>query len=68
MPDYTPISPTGLSSDYQQDTKLTADQGELYNKVLAHFTKPEYSIPHLENGELTEAEKFWLVSLILLVY
>lgn len=68
MPDYTPISPPALPSDSKLDIILTTDQEELHNKVLAHFSKPEYSIPGLDKGELTEAEKFWLVSLLLLLY
>lgn len=66
MPDYTPISPPALPSDFKLDTGLTTDQVELHTKVLAHFSKPEYSIPGLEKGGLTEAEKFWLVNLYLL--
>jgi hypothetical protein len=68
MLDYTPIAPPALPVHFKPDTTLTADQEQLYKQVLAHFSKPEYTIPGLENGELTETEKFWLSHECLLRY
>ncbi|RDX57013.1 CRAL/TRIO domain-containing protein [Lentinus brumalis] len=40
--------------------KLTESQQKLYDEVLEHFTKEGYELPEVENGALTEEEKFWL--------
>ena len=41
--------------------KLTDAQQKLYDEVLKHFERPDYVLPEVENGALTEEEKFWLV-------
>ena len=43
--------------------KLTDAQQKLYDEVVKHFERAEYVLPEVENGTLTEEEKFWLVSL-----
>ena len=41
--------------------KLTDVQQKMYDEVLQHFEKADYTIPDEENSALTEEEKFWLV-------
>ena len=41
--------------------KPTDVQQKMYDEVLQHFEKADYTIPDEENGALTEEEKFWLV-------
>lgn len=63
MSDYTPIEPpssTPTGTSPLQD--LNEEQEEKRQKVLVHFSNDEYKIPGEEKGELTEEEKFWLVS------
>ena len=43
--------------------KLTEAQQKQYDEVLEHFSKEGYELPEVENGTLTEEEKFWLVRL-----
>ncbi|RPD59669.1 CRAL/TRIO domain-containing protein [Lentinus tigrinus ALCF2SS1-6] len=40
--------------------KLTESQQKLYDDVLEHFSNESYELPDVENGALTEDEKFWL--------
>ncbi|KAM5537177.1 hypothetical protein V8D89_009110 [Ganoderma adspersum] len=40
--------------------KLTDAQQKLYDEVLKHFDTDEYVLPDVEDGALTEEEKFWL--------
>ena len=68
MPDvFEPISPlTVWETDPRQD--LTNVEQEMYDHVLKHFSEAAYTIPGVENGLLTEAEKFWLSRECLLRY
>lgn len=56
-----PTPPPAVPDDFQQAEPKPA-QMEMYSKVLEHFSLPEYALPGLENGQLTDKEKFWLVS------
>ena len=40
---------------------LTPAQKEMHKKILEHFQSESYKIPDIEDGELLEMEKFWLV-------
>ncbi|PIL35387.1 hypothetical protein GSI_02113 [Ganoderma sinense ZZ0214-1] len=40
--------------------KLTDAHQKLYDEVLKHFDREEYVLPGVEDGALTEEEKFWL--------
>ncbi|KAI0671386.1 CRAL/TRIO domain-containing protein [Trametes maxima] len=40
--------------------QLTDAQQKLYDEVLKHFDHEEYVLPGVEDGALTENEKFWL--------
>jgi hypothetical protein len=42
-------------------SKLTPAQAAMHEKVLEHFQSESYTIPGIKDGELLEAEKFWLV-------
>ena len=68
MPDvFEPISPpTVCETDPRQD--LTDVEQEMYDHILEHFSETAYTIPGVENGVLTEAEKFWLSRECLLRY
>jgi hypothetical protein len=63
---YTPFSPTA-SVRSNPPAVLSEDQAELQRKVENHFSVPEYVLPRVENGALTEEDKFWLVRLFILV-
>ena len=41
--------------------KLTDAQQKLYDELLKHFSGADYALPDVEDGALTEEEKFWLV-------
>ncbi|KAF9030872.1 CRAL/TRIO domain-containing protein [Hymenopellis radicata] len=56
---YTPPSPP-TAPDAVKHEALTDAQLTMYTAVLQHFTADGYSIPDIENGQLTELEKFWL--------
>ena len=43
--------------------KLTDAQQKLYDEVLSHFDKEDFVLPGVEDGALTEEERFWLVRL-----
>lgn len=57
---YIPISPPAASDDFQP-AEPKPEQSEMYSKVLDHFSQAEYALPGLENGQLTDQEKLWLV-------
>jgi hypothetical protein len=62
-PDYVPFLPSPATYTSKQPS-LSPSQEELYQIVLDHFSRPAYSIPGiLQNGELIEEEKYWLVSM-----
>jgi hypothetical protein len=51
-----PGAPAAASND-----TLTPAQTTMHKKVLEHFQSESYNIPGIEDGELLEVEKFWLV-------
>ncbi|KAL7278961.1 hypothetical protein ACG7TL_006793 [Trametes sanguinea] len=55
-PPHIPVDPAVLPPPL----KLTETQQAIYDEVLAHFAKDGYTLPGVENGSLTEEEKFWL--------
>lgn len=59
---YTPLDVPKLPTNDGIKVELTPEQEEKRKNVLEHFSKDGYSIPGEEKGELTEEEKFWLVS------
>ncbi|KAI0044925.1 CRAL/TRIO domain-containing protein [Auriscalpium vulgare] len=60
MPDHTAFPPPPAPADAQPLHQLTAGQAELQEKVQAHFEKDGYKIPGVQDGALTDDEKFWL--------
>ena len=56
-PPHVSVDPKALPSQLQ----LTETQQALYDDVLKHFDQDGYVLPGVEDGALTEAEKFWLV-------
>lgn len=69
MPDTvfeTPVPPTVHETDPRVD--LTDSEQLIYEDVLKHFNDPTYNIPGVEQGELTEQERFWLSRDCLLRY
>ena len=63
MSDYVPIQVPEAPTDFKHVVDLTANQQEMYQKVLSKFSDSEYKLPGQEkDGSLTESEKFWLVS------
>lgn len=59
---YLPIPPPGVPADYQQADGPNPEQLEMYEKVLNHFSQSEYTLPGVEDGQLIDKEKLWLVS------
>ncbi|OCH93078.1 CRAL/TRIO domain-containing protein [Obba rivulosa] len=62
---YEPLSPPGISNLEASEKEpaglqLSDDKKRMADEILAHFTKEDYTIPGIENGELSEDEKFWL--------
>lgn len=57
---YTP-SPSPVLEDAKPPAVLTENEEDMRKKVFEHFSKPDYAIPGVEHGELTDNEKFWLV-------
>ncbi|KAI9061138.1 CRAL/TRIO domain-containing protein [Trametes sanguinea] len=55
-PPHIPVDPAVLPPQL----KLTGTQQAIYDEVLGHFAKDGYALPGVENGALTEEEKFWL--------
>lgn len=60
-PDFAPLPPPHPKPDITQ-LVLTEKQQELLQDVLDHFIDPKYELPAVEEPELSEEEKFWLVS------
>lgn len=58
-PHYVPLPPPQPKADSVVLT-LSEKQEQQLKEVLDHFTKPEYLLPEVEKGELSEEEKFWL--------
>ena len=61
---YEPLPPPEIPFDpvvLPPNLRLTDSQQKLYDDVLKHFSNEEYVLPDVENGALTEDEKFWLV-------
>ncbi|KAI0822555.1 CRAL/TRIO domain-containing protein [Trametes gibbosa] len=55
-PPHIPVDPAALPAQLQ----ITDTQQALYDEVLKHFDRDDYALPGVDNGALTEAEKFWL--------
>jgi hypothetical protein len=55
---YTPLPPSAQSAI--KPIEVTDEQKEKYSTVFEHFTQGGYTLPGIEEGALTEAEKFWL--------
>jgi hypothetical protein len=62
-PDHVPMPPPQPLADAGPSI-LTEKQDELRKEVLEHFIKADYQLPDEEKGDLTEEEKFWLVSIV----
>jgi len=58
-PDYIPFPPPPSLSGTKQPP-LSAKESELFPVVFDHFAKPDYILPGVNDGELSEEEKFWL--------
>lgn len=56
----TALRPTPDQVQNDPRASLSESEQKMYTEVLGHFTKPEYVIPGVENGELRDVEKFWL--------
>ncbi|KAJ8456349.1 hypothetical protein ONZ45_g18756 [Pleurotus djamor] len=56
---YTLAAPP-LREDAKPTVELTENEQDMYEKVLKHFSSPEYALPGIEKGQLKEEEKFWL--------
>ena len=54
-----PIRPPTIHKDDPRST-LEESQQSIYDEVVEHFSRTDYSIPHIEEGELMDQEKFWL--------
>ena len=63
---YTPSPPSADLDGVKPPDPLTSEHEEMFKEVLAHFSKTAYFIPgfETEKGQLTEEEKFWLVSIL----
>ena len=55
-----PDAPTAASSN-----TLTPAQIAMHKEMLEHFQSESYKIPGIEDGELLEVEKFWLVRVLI---
>jgi hypothetical protein len=62
---FTTPPPPALPADVDPFKNLTANELDLHKKVFDHFSKPDYVLPGLDKGELSEEEKFWLVRTLL---
>ncbi|CAL1716866.1 unnamed protein product [Somion occarium] len=63
MATYEPAPVPNLADKTKpQGTDLTPKQKEALDKVLAHFSDPDYKLPQVdaENSTLSDEEKFWL--------
>ena len=56
---YTLAAPPSRE-DAKPPVELTENEQDMYEKVLKHFSSPEYALPGIEKGQLKEEEKFWL--------
>ncbi|KAF4613495.1 hypothetical protein D9613_007525 [Agrocybe pediades] len=68
---FLPIPPpTAILHKNDPRAVLSTNEQKMFDEVLAHFTRadPVYVLPDVENGELTEREKFWLSRECLLRY
>ena len=63
---HTPVPPPALPADFKPADPPTPKQATMLEEVLTHFSKSDYAIPGFdhEKGQLTEEEKFWLVSFL----
>lgn len=64
MATYEPAPVPNLADKTKpQGTDLTPKQQAELDKVLAHFSNPDYKLPQVdaENSTLSDEEKFWLV-------
>lgn len=52
----------------ERDVQLNDEQKAQYEEALAHFSKEDFKIADLENGELMDAEKMWLSEECILRY
>lgn len=59
-----PPEPTSEKKPPESAVALSAAQVAMHEKVLEHFRSESYKVPGVQNGELMEEEKFWLVRLI----
>lgn len=59
--EYTAYPPPPPPSEKPAPAELSAAQAEMHKRVLENFRNETYKIPGIENGELLEEEKFWLV-------
>lgn len=46
---------------HRKGTDLTEKQEASLQTVLDHFSKPDYGLPEVEDGKLSDEEKYWLV-------
>ncbi|KII85022.1 hypothetical protein PLICRDRAFT_31859 [Plicaturopsis crispa FD-325 SS-3] len=67
-PVYTPIPPPATPANAKAPESLTESQDAMYQEVYKHFSSPDYALPDLEDGKLTEEEKFWLSQECMLRY
>jgi hypothetical protein len=57
---YEPIEPPTAPCPIDRRADLTDVQRAMYDGVLQHFSRDDYTIPGLENGALMEIEKFFI--------
>jgi len=62
--DYTAYPPPVEPPSEKATLATTPAQAEMHRKVLEHFQSESYQLPGVQNGDLLEDEKFWLVSFI----
>lgn len=60
---YTPTQPPAAPTMPPAED-LTEKQEGMLQAVLSHYSADDYVLPGVENGTLTEEEKFWLVRLL----
>jgi hypothetical protein len=56
---FLPIHPPTIYKD-DPGAELKESEQSMYDAVVEHFTRTDYSIPNIEKGELMDQEKFWL--------
>jgi hypothetical protein len=57
---YEPIEPPTAPFPTDPRVDLTDAEQTMYDAVLEHFSRDDYTIPGLEEGALTETEKFFV--------